>query len=273
MSANLELLASLACAAHKRHVELLLLPELFLQGYDIGAEQLGKTAVTIDGPEMARIQELAVTHELALCVPFAERGSDGLLYNSAVLVDRSGSVVSVYRKTHLWRCYESDIFTPGGEGQLRVVTLEPQGVRVGMIICFDVEFAEPARLLGLQGVELLCVPTALAVSESNLVIPRCVIPTRAIENVSFVAYSNFPQRHRTADESAQWPEAMTFCGLSCIVGPDGRELSRAEGSHTIMLVADLSARALVDYAERNPYFYERQPQLYGALAQQQAPSS
>ena len=57
VSANLELLASLACAAHKRHVELLLLPELFLQGYDIGAELLGKTAVTIDGPEMARIQE------------------------------------------------------------------------------------------------------------------------------------------------------------------------------------------------------------------------
>ena len=73
---------------------------------------------------------------------------------------------ALVRQTHLWSQYERDLFTPGGPEQLRVVTLPgPTHLRVGVLICYDLEFPEPARVLAVQGAQLLVVPTALVIGK------------------------------------------------------------------------------------------------------------
>jgi 5-aminopentanamidase len=192
-----------------------------------------------------------------------------VFYNSAALIDQSGAVVYVYRKVHLWSDSERAMFSAGDDTQLQVVALQPHDIRVGMLICYDVEYPESARILALQRAELLLVPTALCVSESNHVIPTCVVPTRAIENITFVAYCNFPPQAVTREMRKQWPKAVTFCGMSRIVAPDGRVLTHAEQPFAMTLVADIHARALRDYERRNPYMADRRPECYAAITMQQ----
>ena len=69
------------------------------------------------------------------------------------------SQVAKYRKCHLYCRYENEVFTPGGLDQLRVFDF--CGLRVGMLICMDIEYPEPARVLALQGMDVLLAPTAL----------------------------------------------------------------------------------------------------------------
>ena len=85
---------------------------------------------------------------------FAERGEDGLIYNSAAVLDSSG-VIGVYRKVHLWD-REKLWFAPGGEPPRVFDT--PAG-RIGVLVCYDLEFPEMPRTLALAGAELICVPT------------------------------------------------------------------------------------------------------------------
>ena len=92
---------------------------------------------------------------------------------------------------------------------------EIDGLKLGILICYDVEFAENVRLLALQGAELVAVPTANMVPYDFVC--RALVPVRAYENHVFVAYAN-----RCGREGG-----LEYVGLSCIVGPDGRDLARA----------------------------------------------
>ena len=169
-----------------------------------------------------------------------------------------------YRKVHLWCAgqygFEADVFDAGGSEQLRAVMLQPWGVRVGVLICYDIEFPEAARSLFLQGVELLLVPTALA--EGCPAIPRCVVPCRAMENHCFVMYSNFPSADAPAGMIGATEKPITFCGLSCIVDAHGVDVARATGPFQGLLLAPLSLRSREAIVDRNPYLLHRRPDVY-----------
>jgi predicted amidohydrolase len=129
------------------------LPELALSGYDFtGPEQAAASAIDADDAVFA---EWSRAGGGAVVVGgFAERGADGVLYNSAVLVDRTG-VRTCYRKTHLWDD-EALYFRPGDAPAPVVDTTVG---RIGVAICYDLEFPEMTRSLAVHGVELLAVPT------------------------------------------------------------------------------------------------------------------
>lgn len=136
---------------------LVVLPELAATGYISDREALHPIAESVadPGPVLAAWMESARTNQVAVIGGFAERDGDSL-YNSAVTIDGSGQVVSVYRKLHLFG-RERECFEPGNLG-LPIATVS--SVQVGVLVCYDLRFPEAMRILALRGAEVIAVPTA-----------------------------------------------------------------------------------------------------------------
>jgi predicted amidohydrolase len=117
--------------------DLVIFPELFLSGYTTNKPE--DLALDLDGPEVDALARFAKENSTAVIFGAPERESAEIA-NSAICVDRTGNIAGSYRKTHLFGS-EQDTFAAGDE--LLVVDLA--GVKVGLMICFDVEFPEVAR--------------------------------------------------------------------------------------------------------------------------------
>lgn len=247
-AANLDLAETVAAAAGKAGIDLLVFPELFLTGYNIG-EATGALAQAADGPAARRMAAIARRQGVAMIYGYPERDGDAL-YNSALLVDARGECPLNYRKTHLFGERERAIFRAGEEA---CALADVAGRRVGVLICYDVEFPECARLLALSGAELIVVPTALMEPYDDL--PIRLVPARAYENQVFVAYAN--RCGREGD--------LVYVGNSLIAAPDGTIAART-GQAEGLVVAEVDWDAYAHSRAQNTYLADRRPRLYGALA-------
>lgn len=175
------------------------------------------------------------------------------MYNSCAFVAKDGSLLANYRKTHLWGDYEKSYYTPGN------TFLDPvdfMGIKTSMLICFDIEFPEPARLLSLKGAQLLLVPTALV----GLSMTTITVPSRALENHIFVAYAN-----RSGPDTLQpGTRDLIFCGNSLIAAPSGEAIARAPKDRPELIIAtvDVNEARWVEEIETNPYLTSRRGDLY-----------
>ncbi|MGW5635088.1 carbon-nitrogen hydrolase family protein [Streptomyces sp. NPDC003832] len=244
---NLKVLDEAAGRAADAGAGLLVTPEMFLTGYAIG-DDIGRLAEPADGDGADAVAEIASRHGLAIVYAYPER--DGAaVYNSAQLVSADGTRLANYRKTHLFGCFERDHFTPG---ERQVVQAELNGLRVGILICYDVEFPENVRAHALAGTDLLLVPTAQM--HPFQFVAESMIPVRAFENQMYVAYVN-----RTGQEGE-----FEFVGLSTLAGPDGVARTRA-GRGEDLVFADTDPEFLAASRAANPYLKDRRPGLYGSL--------
>lgn len=218
----------------ERGVDIILLPELFLTGYNVG-EAVWGWAEAHDGYFAGRIAELARSYQVAIHYGFAER-CKSKLYNSAQCFGPNGERLVQHRKLALPPGYEGDHFSAGAICAL----FELKQFRIATLICYDAEFPEAFRHVAMMGADLVLVPTALADKWS--IVARHVIPTRAFENGVFVAYANH------AGEEGN----MRYLGESCVIGPNGKELARAgDGEQT--LSAQLALREVVSARAQLPY--------------------
>ncbi|MFD9635628.1 carbon-nitrogen hydrolase family protein [Streptomyces violascens] len=247
VAANLKTLDEAAGRAAETGAGLIVCPELFLTGYAIGDDVAG-LAEAADGPSAQAVADIAVRHGLAVVYGYPERDGD-TVYNAAQLIGPDGSRLANYRKTHLFGCFEQEAFTPGDEP---VVQAELNGLRIGMMICYDVEFPENVRAHALAGTDLLLVPTAQM--HPFQFVAESVVPVRAFENQMYVAYVN-----RTGPEGE-----FEFVGLSCLAGPDGVARARA-GRGTELVVGDVDPEFLAASRANNPYLRDRRPGLYASL--------
>ena len=120
----------------------------------------------------------------------------------------------------------------------------------------------------LQGAELLIVPTALGMGPVADMTPFCVVPTRALENHVFVAYSNHAYSEETGNSNNGSNSAhVDFCGRSALIGPDGKDVSRASTTDCKLLVAQFDTSQFRSDVERNPYVQVRRNELYSAISQ------
>jgi predicted amidohydrolase len=246
---NLERLRGAAREAARAGADLLIAPEMFLTGYNIGPTSVQALAEPPDGAAAMQAAEIAREAGIALLYGYPEREGEGRVYNSALLLDRAGRQLANHRKTHLFGDLDRGAFAPG-QGPPTVAELE--GVKVGILICYDVEFPENVRALALQGVEVVAVPTANMAPFSF--VPLTLVPARAYENHLFVAYAN-----RCGREGE-----LQYIGLSCIVGPDGVDIARA-GPGEEVIRADLDLARLRSAPPLNTYLKDRRPELYTAL--------
>ncbi|MEC4015522.1 carbon-nitrogen hydrolase family protein [Streptomyces sp. H27-D2] len=245
---NLRVLDEAAGRAAAAGAGLLVCPEMFLTGYAIGAD-VHRLAEPADGPSAAAVARIAAEHGVAVLYGYPERAGEAV-FNSAQLIGPDGSPSANYRKTHLFGCFEHEWFTPG---ETPVVQAELGGLRIGIMICYDVEFPENVRAHALAGTDLLLVPTAQM--HPFQFVAETLVPARAFENQMYVAYVN-----RTGPEGE-----FEFVGLSCLAGPDGTVRARA-GRGEELLLADADPALLAASRAENTYLADRHPELYGSLA-------
>jgi predicted amidohydrolase len=248
-SGNLARLRRAAAEAKAGGGALLVCPEMFLTGYALGKSEVARLAEPLDGLSVDEARKIAADIGIALVFGMPERSGDHV-FNSAVAIGADGSLLAGYRKTHLFGDVDREQFSAG---RAEPDTFDVGGVKIGLLICYDVEFPEAVRALALQGVELVLVPTA--VMQPFDVVPRIIVPARAYENQLFIAYADRCGKEADFD----------YCGLSCVVGPDGVDLARA-GRGEELIFADIDKTALARSRKLNPYLKDRRPELYGRVA-------
>jgi 5-aminopentanamidase len=258
VDANRKAAADAVAEAAALGAEFVVLPELCDSGYVFSsADEARELASAVGGNvTLNQWRELAGEYGLVLAGGFCELGGDGLLYNSAAIVDASG-VRAVYRKAHLWDA-EKTVFTPG-DGQPPVLDL-PFG-RVGLMICYDLEFPEWVRLPALDGADLLAAPVnwpALGAKDDEQ--PPEVVKARANAAVNgmFVAAADRCQAERGVD----WVSG------SLIASPDGATLAGpvlADRPAVLAAECDLALARDKRVSERNDLLGDRRPELYQRL--------
>ncbi|MGK9054606.1 carbon-nitrogen hydrolase family protein [Neorhizobium petrolearium] len=237
IEANLAKIETAAEKAAAQGVDLLIAPELALTGYG-AAERFPGLAMPAHGPVTDRLSEIAARHRLAIVAGFAEQTHEAV-FNSAFFTDGKGQT-AVYRKCNLYGPYERQWFR---QEERRQVFVTLGGVRIGFLICYDVEFPENVRQLAKGGADLVVVPTALPTGWSGEFIAEHMIQVRAFENQVFVAYIN----HCGSDE------LFAYAGLSRIAAPDGKLLSEAPAAGEALIVADIEPPAYAGSRAENTY--------------------
>ncbi|CAE6730605.1 carbon-nitrogen hydrolase family protein [Paraburkholderia domus] len=239
---NRTLRAIATCAAD---TDIVLFPEAQMTGF-LEVEELAALAEPLDGPSISAIKDAAREHDVAVVTGLIERDR-GQFYNTTVFVTPEGVALS-YRKTHLW-VSEHGVVLPGD----RYATVEWRGVRLGLLICYDIEFAESARALIELDAELLLVTNGNMEPFGH--VHRTAIMARAQENQVFAVMAN-----RVGEGSGD----ITFAGGSAAVDPFGRmlfEAGREESRHAVELdfAQIAAARALYNYRadQRLPFPGER----------------
>lgn len=233
---------------------IVVLPELCTSGYVLRSEaEARELALRPDDGGLDDWSEAAAEGDAVVVGGFAELGDDGLVYNSAAVVDATG-VLAIYRKAHLW-LDEPRVFAVGQEPPPVVAT---RAGRIGVAICYDLFFPEMTRSLARAGAEIIVCPTnSPAVDDgANADIGTAVARAAAHVNRVYVA---------VCDRSG--PERGTrWAGRSVIVDPDGRVIAGPPGARLAMVVAhcELSdARQKVVPGTANDVFGDRRPELYG----------
>lgn len=208
-------------------VELLIFPEGFLTGYYLPGIAAAALPATRDATQ--RICDHARRLGIGVVFGLLEPGSGGA-HNCAVAVSDEGTVLARYRKRALFGDWEKGFFVAGTEPAL----FELHGFKIGLLVCYDLEFPELARQSAAAGADLIIVPTSLMVPYDE--VADHLVPTRALENQVFVAYAN-----RIGAENG-----LHYVGKSSICSPLGRALAKAGPAGPTIISAKLRKSAIAE---------------------------
>jgi predicted amidohydrolase len=242
--------------AAEEGAHLAVFPECALTGYFLSPDECFQAAELVPGPRTAQIQEACRRTGLLALVGTLEVDEARQLYNTAVLVGPQG-MLAKYRKTHLL-CLGLDRHVRPGDLPLEHVET-PQG-RLGLLICYDLRFPEPARVLALEGAQVILLPTAWPAAAT--LYPNHVARTRAAENGVFLVAADHVGEER----------GRGYLGRSLIVGPDGEILAEGGTNEETLLIADVDLRrsdekhrVFVPGEYEINLFSDRRPDLYGPI--------
>ena len=252
-------------AAAAQGAELISLQELFRTPYfpQVESAEHFDLAESIPGPTSERMSKLAAGLGVVLIVPLFEKRAAGLYHNSALVLDTDGSQAGLYRKMHIPDdpgFYEKFYFAPGDTG---FHAIDTSLGRIGMLICWDQWFPEAARLLALDGAEILFYPSAIgwlegeSEEENNAQRESWITVQRghAIANGVFVAATN-----RVGREGK-----LSFFGSSFVCDPQGRMLAQAGTDHEQVLVVDCPMRRVEEQRRGWPFLRDRRIDAYADL--------
>jgi predicted amidohydrolase len=247
----LEAVSSAAAAGAR----VVVLPELATTGYCFtDADEARAVAEPLSGPTVTALHEVAARLDLVVVAGLAVLADDGTLRNSAVLVDADG-LRAAYHKVHLWG-REPEVFTAGDAAPPVVDTRHG---RIGLLVCYDLEFPEWVRRVALDGAELVCAPVNWpdpGRPAGERPVEVVTVQAAAATNRVFVAVAD-----RVGDE-----RGTSWIGGSLVAGPDGYPLalSSLDGrAETLLADCDLTAARDKSVSGHNDRFADRRPMLYG----------
>jgi predicted amidohydrolase len=241
--------------------QVVVLPELVQSGYLFAdrAEALA-LAETVEGPTLRLWQALAVELNVVIVGGFCERLAGDELANSAALIDARG-VRAVYRKAHLWDA-EKTIFRAGDAAPPVIETVHG---RIGMLICYDLEFPEWVRLPALAGADLLCAP----VNWPDGPRPQTERPAEVLR---VQANASVNRMFIAACDRHGFERGVSWVQGSVIVDADGFPLAgpAEQGGEQILLATlNLAEARNKRISERNDLHRDRRPSLYGLSSEVQ----
>ncbi|MEY9848592.1 carbon-nitrogen hydrolase family protein [Streptacidiphilus sp. BW17] len=239
LAANAVTAADLVRRAADRGADLLLLPELFLTGYELPgiAADPARHTTGADDPRLDPLREACATHRTALVVGAPTRTDEGALHISALAFDRDGKLAATYDKQHATAGERAAGFAPGASG----CTLVLDGWRLGLSVCWDSSFPEHARAAALDGCHVYLNGSMFSagfLAKSN----GFLLPARALDNTVYVALSNH--------SAPSGPYAGG--GHSAIWGPLGELLDDAGEADPGLAVAVLDPAAVRAAREEEP---------------------
>lgn len=236
--ANLGLIADLTARATERGARLVLFPEYSSYFIDPFDESLARHAQDLDGAFVDGLTELAVRHDVHVVAGLLERGTDGRRVRNTVVAVNASGVVARYRKLHLYDAFgqrESDWVEPGTLEEPQTFAVD--GLRFGLMTCYDLRFPEVARLVADAGADVVLVAAEWVRGPLKEHHWRTLLHARAIENTVYVAAADHPP-----------PLGV---GSSMIVDPQGVEVA-AVGTATDVAVAWLEKDAVERVRRVNP---------------------
>lgn len=254
LDANWELSVRAVHEAVADGADIIVLPELVTSGYVFESrEEAASVAITPAHPLFGDWAAEAALGSAVVIGGFCEMGSGGLLHNSAALVDGSG-VVAVYRKTHLWN-REKVIFEPGTEAPK---VFETVAGRIGVLICYDLEFPEMTRALALAGADLIAVPANWPLVDRPLGErpPEVIVAMAAARtNRIFIACCD----RIGLERGQQWTAGTT------VISESGWVIAEAAETGTARAEVDLARARIKTLTDFNDALADMRPELYGEI--------
>ncbi|NMM43025.1 N-carbamoylputrescine amidase [Rhodospirillaceae bacterium KN72] len=263
---NLDRAEGLVRRAASDGANVILLQELFATPYfcpDQKAEYFELAKPLAGNPIVARFADLAKELGVVLPVSFFER-SNQAYFNSVAIVDADGSVMGLYRKSHIPQNpgYEEKFYFNPGDTGFKV--WDTAFGRIGCGICWDQWFPECARSMALKGADILLYPTAIGSEPSDPTVNskdhwQRVMQGHAGANVVALAASNRIgyEEHDAAN--------ITFYGHSFIAGPTGEKLAECDSGTESVITATFDLDAMRNYRANWGLFRDRRPELYQTL--------
>lgn len=278
LQANLEHSLSLIREAADQGAELVLLQELHRSLYFCQTEDTAvfDLAETIPGPSTDTLGKLARELGIVIVGSLFEKRAAGLYHNTAVVMEKDGSLAGIYRKMHIPDdpgFYEKFYFTPGDAdfngGRSGFSPIETSVGKLGLLVCWDQWYPEAARLMALAGADLLLYPTAIGWDPSDddgekqrqlnawITIQRA----HGIANGLPVLVAN-----RTGFEQSPVDDSgIQFWGNSFVCGPQGEFLALADNDNEQVLLADVDMQRSESVRRIWPYLRDRRVDAYGDL--------
>lgn len=262
--ANLRLADKLVSEAAGRGARLVVLPELFADRYFPQRMEASRFELSepIPGEVTRTLAEMASRSGVSVVGGVYERASEGLFFNTALMLSAKGEIVGKYRKVHIPHGpgYEEKFYFAPGDLGFPVV--EAPEMRVGLAVCWDQWFPEAGRALGLAGAELIVFPTAIGDEPnqpgfSSHEAWRMACQAQALFNQVFVAAVN-----RTGKE-----ELLKFYGGSFVCDPWGRVLVEAGEDDEGAFVADCDVDVIRQARALFQFYRDRRPEAYGPLSE------
>lgn len=210
------------------------------------------------GETTQQMQQLAKDLNLVLVVPLYERESAGVYYNTAAVIDADGTYLGKYRKTHIPQLpgfWEKFYFRPGNLGY---PVFQTKVGRIGVYLCYDRHFPEGARCLGLNGAEIVFIPSATAkgLSDHLWFIEQT---SHAIANGYWVGTINRVGREPLGDNQ--------FYGSSYFVSPQGKIIAQASDRQPELLIADLDLNLIEQTRQTWQFYRDRRPDAYALITE------
>lgn len=245
--------------AAKKGVQVLCMQEIFTTPYFCPSQDIKwyRTAERIPGPTTERLAAYAKKHQMVIVAPIYEEETTGVYYNTAAVIDADGALLGKYRKNHIPQVagfWEKFYFKPGNLGY---PVFQTRYGKVGVYICYDRHFPEGARLLALNGAEVVFNPSATVAGLSQY-LWKMEQPAHAVANGYFMGCIN-----RVGTERP-W-NLGTFYGTSYFVNPRGQFLAEASEDKDELVVADLNLDLIQEVRDLWQFFRDRRPETYGDM--------
>ncbi|WP_029903634.1 carbon-nitrogen hydrolase [Prevotella sp. 10(H)] len=258
--------------AAKQGAELIVMQELHNSLYFCQVEDtdIFDLAETIPGPSTDEFGALAKELGVVIVLSLFERRAPGLYHNTAVVMEKDGTIAGKYRKMHIPddpAYYEKFYFTPGDLG---FKPIETSLGKLGVLVCWDQWYPEAARLMAMAGADLLIYPTAIGwestdiQDEKDRQLGAWVVSQRghAVANGLHVISVN--RTGYEPDPSGQ-TNGITFWGNSFIAGPQGEILWQASNDKEEVKVIDIDLKRSEQVRRWWPFFRDRRIDYFGDI--------